>query len=415
MAPLKFNHHDQQSMRAYCEIRGPKRANKESLKQQNTQSYLPWTHTVEADDYRLDSLEEASATTASIGFSSARRIDGPLLVRSQSADVARGYHGPSNDVEKPNNGDNHQAERPYTAQPNPLFHSNMNTSRELPIASGGRKGTNKQLALGDGHVEPASAGLLHPSFPHASVACDDSQGPQGIFENYPQSGQTLNGYMPMVYPATEHEISMDRCNSCGVSTMHLLRLTERALQWCPADDPHLETLLESGVILPDAGRDGIILRLCLWALRDYALAVVSSTGKSTKDGLGDCAIEPMEKCFQHQPAAEIDDILPTRSDSTSNGRSSLDRTEVSDTNSDGGYKAHMDDRVIRCDQRRRGRWSEIDKNRLRVYMEEGKDLGWIAKKLGRSEDKVNEYGKKLKALQRRRSPRKARSKRTTGL
>ncbi|KAI6080270.1 hypothetical protein F4821DRAFT_67707 [Hypoxylon rubiginosum] len=238
---------------------------------------------------------------------------------------------------------------------------------------------------------------------------------QGIFENAAQSDQTLNGCMPMGYLATERGISVNGCDACGVSTTHLLRLTEKALQWCPADDLYLETLLESGVIRPDAGRGGVMLRLCLWALRDYALAVVSSTGKSTKDGLGDCAIEPTEKCFQHQPATTMDDIPPTRSDSTSNGRSSLDRTEVSDTNSDGGYKARMDDQVIRCDQRRRGRWSEIDKNRLRVYMEEGKDLGWIAKKLGRSEDKVNEYGKKLKALQRRRSPRKARSKRTTGL
>ncbi|KAK2005457.1 hypothetical protein LZ32DRAFT_175979 [Colletotrichum eremochloae] len=175
---------------------------------------------------------------------------------------------------------------------------------------------------------------------------------------------------PMVNPPAA------ACHTCGFSAKHLLRMINT-----------LETLNGGSAQAPDEESHMDMLELFLGYIKNYATERLYEKN-NRKPGTFNTV--------QHDHAAEA--VVGLARSDTFKRDSSDDNTDDNDGQSDGQNDGDSCDHYPspnnveeNMNRSKRRRWTDWEEERLRVYLEEGKEWSWIAERLHRSEAAVTQH------------------------
>ncbi|KAH6653444.1 hypothetical protein BKA67DRAFT_660063 [Truncatella angustata] len=198
------------------------------------------------------------------------------------------------------------------------------------------------------------------------------------------------------------------CATCGFSTDELLQLCEKALQFHRHDKIAWNTLVNNSPAVSSQEKNAAMLRISLWAIRDYALTMRKrldgSAAERSIDGF---------KLFEPPIAASSDS---SRGTACTTPRSHLNQTSdvARYPKENDNYLGHSGDQEY-VDVETRGRpakrrrvmshkpWSPRQEETLRAGMEQEQSWEDIARRLGRTPAGVRQH---WWMMERRFSPRK---------
>ncbi|KAK2037612.1 hypothetical protein LZ31DRAFT_163427 [Colletotrichum somersetense] len=168
------------------------------------------------------------------------------------------------------------------------------------------------------------------------------------------------------------------CHTCGFSAKHLLRMINT-----------FEALNGHNAQVPDDEQRIDMLELFVGFIKNYAAEKLPQNQEiMEKTGTSDTA--------PHDHATEAV-VKLTRSDTFKHDGSN-DNTDDNDSQSDGRSDSDSSNHYPSSDnfeenikRPKRRRWTDWEDERLRVYVEEGKDWSWIAKSLHRSKAAVTQH------------------------
>ncbi|KAK1976750.1 hypothetical protein LZ30DRAFT_733824 [Colletotrichum cereale] len=194
------------------------------------------------------------------------------------------------------------------------------------------------------------------------------------------------GLVPPPSITTTANPSAVTCHTCGFSAKHLLHMTNT-----------FEALNRGSARFPDGKRRMDMLELFLGFIKNYATERLPHNGTSTENNETYNAT--------HQDHAREAAVRLLHSDKFKHDDGSADNTDGLDNDiddNDGSESDHQDcdgsdhypspdslEQKVKRSQRRR--WTDWEEERLRVYIEEGKEWSWIARRLHRSEPAVTQH------------------------
>ncbi|KZL67689.1 hypothetical protein CT0861_10006 [Colletotrichum tofieldiae] len=187
------------------------------------------------------------------------------------------------------------------------------------------------------------------------------------------------GLVPPLPINTTADLPVATCYACGFSAKHLLRMINT-----------FEALNGDGARLPDDERRTDMLELFFGFIKNYATERLPHSEPSTEKN-ETCKATRRGRTAEAAVGLSHSDSFKLDDDSDDNAD---DNDSQSDDRSDSGSSDHypspgsLEENVNRSKRRR---WTDWDEARLRAYIEEKKELSWIAKTLQRSEPAVTQH------------------------
>ncbi|KZL64986.1 hypothetical protein CT0861_09526 [Colletotrichum tofieldiae] len=201
--------------------------------------------------------------------------------------------------------------------------------------------------------------------------------PNHLSRNHDQTERC--GLVPPPPINTTANLPVATCHACGFSAKHLLRMINT-----------FETLNGGIARLPDGERRMDMLELFFGFIKNYATERLPHNELITGED------EPYNATHQDH-SAEVS-IGLSHGDTFKQDDGSDDNTDDNDSQSDNQSGNDCSDHYPSPDSleenvkmSKRRRWTIWEEERLRVYIEEGKEWSWIAKRLHRSEPAVTQH------------------------